>query len=1311
MQKSSLVARTANSIVEQLEERKLLAQTVAVDLNSPLQTIRAIGTNVAKNSRNPNPTAPARDAATNFQLDNLPIGMLRVAINLKTWEPVNDNSDPNVVRVQGFPDYGWNKQNFEMMREYTQKGVPIIAGIFDLPDWMVSNPQDQFKRELKPGFETELAEAVSHWLLYAKQQYGVNVDLISINEGNGGYNARFNQLIFTNFLLKAGPFMANKGLGNVKWLTGDDGVNTLNAHTKPLLENPAIRQYLGPVAYHSWSFRFINDANLEQWYVQANRYNKEVWATEFGTDAESSNLPTFATFQRAHDTALAYYRALTVTRATVILWWQFASDFALVDSQLRPNPSYYIVKPFHDNVGPGSQMLKVTPTTAGAIKTVATKDTARNKFFAQVYNGGSVGTNSESVTLTGLPNTALTITRNTDGDYNKVIGTFTPVNGKLTFSSPAFSVINITGKLSNSGAGTAPVATISAPTGATQYTSGGVLNFSGTGNDAEDGSLAASRFNWTITPVRNGIVGTPVTFNGVKSGSYTIPAAFQRITDQKFIVELKVTDSTNLINVKTVEITPKIVNLTVNTNVPGVVPGVNGLWESLTSAVPVVAGVQNLFAPSPQLIGGKIYKFSSWSNGGAATQNVNISSNSTFTANFTEVTDGSAGLFFGDAGDAYVRDGDGADINYGQDVELQTKISGDLGKTRYAYFRFNIGDIAIPAAKLRLFGKLSGNGELVATNVFGVDANWDESTITFNNRPQFSGNPIWSNTVVDQVGRWYEFDVSTHVQAARAAGATSVAFAVAQAANSSPYFGITSGEGASGQPQLFIGGTPSTPPTPTGASIRGTVFNDLDQDGVRDAGEGGVAGRTIYLDANNNSVFDPGEKNTLTAADGTYAFTNLAAGSYKIRQILPTNFTQTSPANNFGNNATVSGTQTATGEDFGSFETIITTGATIRGTVFLDTDRDGIRDAGENGVASRSVFLDINNNSTLDSGEATTSTNASGEYTFTGLLPGDYKIRQILPSGFIQTSPAGNAANDATVTENQIVTGEDFGTATSTPTPTGATIRGTVFLDADRDRIRDAGEAGVSGRTVYLDNNNNSVLDAGEPSALTDSTGAYSFTGLSAGDYKIRQVLPSGFIQTTPTNNFGNNATVSGTQTASGEDFGTAASTSTPTTPRDITTNADSYVRDSNVNTNYGSGVELSVQQGNSGVNRRTYLKFDISSITNFNSVILKLGGRLSAAVTDGLSVGVFAAGDNWTEGGLTWSNRPVESTLLGSVRVRDTTRRTYELDLTQYIRDQRTAGQNTITLVLNNLVSTVSTQSLFTAKESSLGGSRLTVS
>src|SRR5262249_4821640 len=40
------------------------------------------------------------------------------------------------------------------------------------------------------------------------------------------------------------------------------------------------------------------------------------------------------------------------------------------------------------------------------------------------------------------------------------------------------------------------------------------------------------------------------------------------------------------------------------------------------------------------------------------------------------------------------------------------------------------------------------------------------------------------------------------------------------------------------------------------ASILGNVWNDLNGDGVRQAGESGRAGVTVYLDQNSNHVFD-----------------------------------------------------------------------------------------------------------------------------------------------------------------------------------------------------------------------------------------------------------------------------------------------------------------------------------------------------------------------------------------------------------------------------------------------------------------------
>jgi hypothetical protein len=68
----------------------------------------------------------------------------------------------------------------------------------------------------------------------------------------------------------------------------------------------------------------------------------------------------------------------------------------------------------------------------------------------------------------------------------------------------------------------------------------------------------------------------------------------------------------------------------------------------------------------------------------------------------------------------------------------------------------------------------------------------------------------------------------------------------------------------------------------------------------------------------------------------------------------------------------------------------------ISGTVFNDANGDGAQDDGELGIAGVTVFVDSNNNGILDSGEISTTTDASGDYTLTGLTAGTYVIRQIL---------------------------------------------------------------------------------------------------------------------------------------------------------------------------------------------------------------------------------------------------------------------------------------------------------------------------
>ncbi len=78
-------------------------------------------------------------------------------------------------------------------------------------------------------------------------------------------------------------------------------------------------------------------------------------------------------------------------------------------------------------------------------------------------------------------------------------------------------------------------------------------------------------------------------------------------------------------------------------------------------------------------------------------------------------------------------------------------------------------------------------------------------------------------------------------------------------------------------------------------TIRGQKFNDLNQNGAKDAGEPGLAGWTIYVDANGNRQRDSGERFVQTDSDGNYAFTGLLPGPYALREELQPGWTRTRP--------------------------------------------------------------------------------------------------------------------------------------------------------------------------------------------------------------------------------------------------------------------------------------------------------------------------------------------------------------------------------------------------------------------------------
>ncbi len=180
--------------------------------------------------------------------------------------------------------------------------------------------------------------------------------------------------------------------------------------------------------------------------------------------------------------------------------------------------------------------------------------------------------------------------------------------------------------------------------------------------------------------------------------------------------------------------------------------------------------------------------------------------------------------------------------------------------------------------------------------------------------------------------------------------------------------------------KLNLAATDLPDPAGTLADLQGTVWNDGNGNGIREAYEPGLANWTVYLDQNQNGQLDPTEPLTTTSADGSYRFTGLAAGTYTVAQVLQSGWQFTGIASNPASSrqtvALSSGT-TAVGIDFSDRALLPTIALTPKLTglsnpVFVTSARDGsdrlfvVEQSGriqiaQNGSLLPTPFLDIRN--------------------------------------------------------------------------------------------------------------------------------------------------------------------------------------------------------------------------------------------------------------------------------------------------------------------------------------------------------------
>ncbi|NJM40378.1 MAG: hypothetical protein HC853_06230, partial [Anaerolineae bacterium] len=306
-------------------------------------------------------------------------------------------------------------------------------------------------------------------------------------------------------------------------------------------------------------------------------------------------------------------------------------------------------------------------------------------------------------------------------------------------------------------------------------------------------------------------------------------------------------------------------------------------------------------------------------------------------------------------------------------------------------------------------------------------------------------------------------------------------------------------------------------------------------------GAGALAG---YRNSNGNGLSAPDPDNGGTSAldsdDNGDEIGLYGAASFVVASKPISVTDQSEPTGELGGNGANDPTRDADSNltvDFGFYR------LQLGNLVWEDLNNDGDFDAGESTLNGVTVTLYAADGSTVVS---TTTTNASGNYTFTGLLSGTYIVAITPPAGYKSSTGASNLYEPGATTFTGATDSTDHGTnagaeirstaivlrpgdaATNgngnaitqntgnTANPTAdfgiwrpASLGDYVWQDADRDGVQDAGETGVNGVTVTLLNNAGQIISTTTTGPNGATNGYYTFTNLISGTYVVSFTNPA----------------------------------------------------------------------------------------------------------------------------------------------------------------------------------------------------------
>ena len=298
-------------------------------------------------------------------------------------------------------------------------------------------------------------------------------------------------------------------------------------------------------------------------------------------------------------------------------------------------------------------------------------------------------------------------------------------------------------------------------------------------------------------------------------------------------------------------------------------------------------------------------------------------------------------------------------------------------------------------------------------------------------------------------------------------------------------------------------------------NIGDLVWEDVNNNGLYDSDESGVANVVINLMQNDSLI-----SSTTTTENGSYAFNNVYPGEYYLQFEQPGDyaFANHDPNANKDLNSDVdhsNGPGTTytfdlnSGDTFLDLDAGLSTCNSVSDYVWIDRDKNNIYNEGD----FRMPDVTVNIYKSSDSQNilyASSITNGDGQYEFC-VGPGDYYLEFVRPESQYEfatpfigdndiiDSDVDNSNGDGT-TQIFTVNGSQAITGLSAGLNSEDFVGTIVWLDLNRDGIRQNFEPGIEGMVIDLYNSNH-ILQATQTS---DAEGRITFKELGEGMYYMR---------------------------------------------------------------------------------------------------------------------------------------------------------------------------------------------------------------